>query len=291
MRISHIQDGVNNLLDSLEEQMARDQNQQTHSWDPRNLGFTVFQTYVNAPELKTSFWNITQSVEQHFTKAKIVRLLPARFPASHSGWQFFMSGAGDTTHPHIDPPLTRSVFWQLVGRKLWGVWPPTKNNLAAFEEIAPTERTWKWAMENLSKEGRRFFIMEPGTWAELKICEIHACVSLTPSVHAAQELFYVEDADAILNVWKATEKAREKSTDSTKFEVGRLPEPLTEWLPAASTSQEAGLEVQQALDLYNYAFEMVMAGKSDGVTAISELCDMLPLVRVWIEKYYQQHHQ
>ena len=198
-----------------------------------------------------------------------------------------MSGPGDITNPHIDPPLTRSVFWQVIGYKIWGIWPATTENLAAFEQAVDGERTWEWAISELSESGRKLFIMEPGTWWELKQSEIHACISLSPSAHAAQEFFHVDDAEEILRVWKDTEEARKNTTTVTSFPAARVPKPLADWLPKKFDGPEEELEpmVKNAMDLYKYGLEMVMEGKSDQVTGISEVCDMLPLVRLWIEKH------
>ena len=246
------------------------------------MGLTVLQSFINAPELKTGIWNFNNSVLLHFHESKVVPL----WPAPHSGWQFFMSGPGDITNPHIDPALTRTVFWQVIGYKLWGVWPATKENLAVFEKTQPLDRTWKWAVENLSEDGRSFFIMEPGTWNELEHSAIHACVSLSPSTHASQEFFCVDDAEATLKLWKDTEEAREKSATVTKIEGDDLPQPILDWLPTVFTNQQdLDPMVQNAIDLYQYAWNMVMAGKSDQVTSISEVAFLLPLVRIWIGKH------
>ena len=291
MKISTIQEGVEHLLISLEKQMELDQNQESCNWDPRNLGFTILQTWVDAPELKLSIWNLSQSVERRFLKSKIVPLSPARSPPSHSRWQFFMSGAGDITSPHIDPPLTRTVFWQVVGHKIWGIWPATKENLDVFEQSVAKDRTWKWAVNNLSESDRKIFIMQPGTAWDLKQSEIHACISLSPSVHAVQEFFYVEDAKEILDTWMATKEAWENGTAMEIHEPHGL-KPLDEWLPEVLANQEnLDASVQNAKDLYKYALEMVTTGKSDEVTDVSEVCDRLPLVRIWIETHalHPQH--
>ena len=274
-------EGVGALLSSLEEQMGLDRRREPRSWVPRSLGITVFQTYVEALELKSGIWSVSESVERHFLKSKIALLRPA---TSHSGWQFFMSGAGDITNPHIDPPLTRSIFWQLVGCKLWCIWPATTENLTVFEQSVAGERTWEWGMDNLSESGRKLLIMTPGTWWEVKQSEIHACISLTPSVHAAQEFFYVDDAEEILRVWKATSESRQ---DDTEIPISEAPAPVSDWLPDIFDKPEAEMDpmVKKAIDLYSYAREMVISGKSDQVTAVSEVFHMLPLVRVWIEKH------
>ena len=287
LTVEILQDGVKFLLSSLEEQMSMDLKKEMRPWEPRSLGFTVFQRYVDVPEVKSGIWSVGEAVERHFVKSKIVSLVPRRFPPSHSGWQFFMSGAGDTTNAHIDPPLTRSVFWQVIGYKLWCIWPATTENLAAFEERGDKERTWEWAIGALSASGRKLFIMEPGTWWELKQSEIHACISLTPLVHAAQEFFYVDDTEEILRVWKDTKEARQKSTTVTTFPSDEYPDPLADWLPSKFDVPEEELEpmVKNAMDLYRDGLEMVMEGKSDNVTGISEVCAMLPLVRLWIEKH------
>ena len=284
VKVDTVQEGVQHLLNSLEEQMRFDQNKEARCWSPRNMGITILQTFVDAQEVKSSIWNITQSVERHFVNSKIVRLLPARFPRTHSGWQFFMSGAGDITNPHIDPSLTRSVFWQVIGSKLWGIWPATKENLAVFEKSAAKERTWSWAMANLSERNRKLFIMEPGTWWEVKHSSIHACISLSPSAHAAQEFFFAGDAEVTLDLWKTTQEAREKDTAPIKIDATHLPKPLSEWLPTIFAEQDKmDKMVENAMGLYNYGLEMVITGKSDQVTLVSEVCDMLPLVRHWIE--------
>ena len=122
-----------------------------------------------------------------------------------------MSGAGNITHPHINPPITWSLMLQVVGRKLWCTWPATGNNLVKWEKTTASKQTWQWAMEELSPSGQKVFIAEPGTWWVVKICEIHACISLSPSVHASQEFFLVNNAEETLNLWKATDGAWEKS--------------------------------------------------------------------------------
>lgn len=273
------------LLDFLEQQIELDRTKGLTSWKPRDLGITVLQTYVDAPELKLGIWHVSHSVGRHFDEHKIISLLPERLPTSHSNWAFFMSGPGDVTNPHIDPPITRTIFWQIIGYKIWGIWPPTTENLAAFEHTAPADRTWGWAIEKLSEAGRKIILMEPGTWWELNQFEIHACISLTPSAHATQEFFYAGDSVQILNVWKSTEKAREKATNVTTFEVQGL-KPHAIWLPKIFADQSS-LEpmVEHSIRLYEYAREMVIAGKSDQITDISEVRVMLPLVRLWIEKY------
>jgi hypothetical protein len=287
MRINTVKQGVNRLLDTLNKQMAFDENHEPHHWDPQDLGITVFQTFVNAQELNSSIWNFDEAVGNHFEKAKVVQLMPAKLPLSHNGWQFFMSGAGAITNPHIDPPLTRNVFWQVIGSKLWGTWSATEQNLAKFERTNPMERTWEWAVKELSEDGRRFFIMEPGTWSELKHSAIHACISLTPSVHAAQDFFHVDDVDSIVDVWKKTEEAR-KSKSKNPVPAKNHPEPIDKWLPhILYGDQNLDETVQKAIDLYKNACQMVEEGKSDEVTSLSELCDMLPLVRMWIKRYAQ----
>jgi hypothetical protein len=104
--VDAIQDGIGELLTLLEEQMGHDQNQEAHVWPPRSLGITILQTFITAPVLKSSIWRASQAVGSHFLEQNIVYRLAAGLPPSHSGWQFFMSGPGDITHPHIDPPLT-----------------------------------------------------------------------------------------------------------------------------------------------------------------------------------------
>ena len=274
-----IQHGVQELLLLLEEQMGFDQNQEAHRWEPRYMGITIFQTFVNAPVLKSSIWRASQAVGDHFLENRIVYRSPGR---SHSGWQFFMTGPGDITHPHIDPPLVRSLFWQVIGSKLWCIWPPTKENLALFEQTVARDRTWQWAMENLHEPGRKCFIMEPGTWWVLNPCEIHACISLSPSVHASQEFFDAQDAEQILRIWRDTENARARRP---ALAADELPEELAQWLPEPF-QETGGLEtlVENAIELYNYGRQMVMTGKSDEVTLAPELYNMLPLVRDWIEK-------
>ena len=279
-----IQEGMQDLLDLLEEQMGLDQNQRAHPWDPRNLGISILRTYINSPELKSSIWRTRESVEPHYLDQKIVYLVPAGFPQSHSGWQCFMSGAGDITHPHIDPPITRSLMLQVVGRKLWCTWPATGNNLVEWEKTTAPKRTWQWAMKKLSPSGRKVFIAEPGTWWVLKICEIHACVSLSPSVHASQEFFLVDDAEETLNLWKATDGARKKSREKL-FAPDTPPEDLKTWLPPTfDGKQNLDPSVENAINLYKYGRNMVVSGESDQVTMASELHNMLPLVRDWIEK-------
>lgn len=278
-----ISEGVRVLLRSLEEQMDIDKYQGVRPWNPRNLGITIQRTWINIPELETGIWDPNLAVGSHYREEKITYRVPA---PGHSGWQFFMSGAGDITHPHIDPPVTRCLFWQVVGSKLWCKWPATKENLAAFNQL-PVKPTWQWAMDNLSESGRQLFIMEPGTWLVLNICEIHACISLTPSVHAVQEFFLVDDAGAALRIWKDTEEVRENSKRSQEDVIpeGDLPQALSEWLPDAFVGRENLDEsVNAAIDMYEYGRNMVMSGKSDSVTIISELNEMLPLVRDWIEK-------
>lgn len=74
--------------------MSFDQNQEVHDKNPQNLGITILHFYVNAPEFKSSLWNTTQLVELHFPGNKVLPMAAQRFPcSSHSGWQFFMSGA------------------------------------------------------------------------------------------------------------------------------------------------------------------------------------------------------
>ena len=182
---------------------------------PQDLGITILQTYVNVPDLKSGIWDMSESVQHHFQKSKIVLLLPQRLPPSHSLWQFFMSRVGDVTNPHIDPPLTQNIFYQVVRYKLWCIWPAMLDNLAGFEKMISGEQTWKWAMEELGKSGQKIFIMEPSTWWDLKQSEIHACVFLTPSVHAVQEFFNVDSAEEILRVWECTKGYQQKATTMT----------------------------------------------------------------------------
>ena len=197
-----------------------------------------------------------------------------------------MSGAGNVTHPHIDPPLTWNIFWQVVGYKLWCIWPATSDNLAVFEESVAGERTWEWGIKKLSESGQKIFIMEPGTWWELKQSEIHACVLLTPSVHAVQEFFNVDNTEEILRVWKYT-KTHRQATTMTIPPAANCPQPLDDWQPKKFNNLEEELDpmVKKAMDLYSYAQEMVMEGKSSQVTAISEVHDLLPLVHLWIKSH------
>ena len=287
--MDQLQQGVKALLRSLEEQMEFDLQKEIKPWNPRALGFTIFQTYVDAPDIKTGIWNVDESVKRHYSASKIYVLLPKRFPTSHSGWQFFMSGAGDITNPHIDPPITRSIIWQVIGYKLWCIWPATSENLVLFQQSVDEDRTWEWAMTTFSKSGRTLFIMEPGTWCELKQSEIHACISLSPSVHAAQEFFSVDDAEAILRVWKDTETGRKNTTTVEAIEPNHIPAALSSWLPSEFNRPEEQLDpmVRNAISVYEYGLEMVREGKSDTVTLIPELCDMLSLVRLWICKNYR----
>ena len=145
-----IQDGVLILLHLVEEQMGFDQNQEAHPWKPQDLGITIFQTFTNVPVLKSGIWHASQAVENHFLECRIVYKSPAH---SHSGWQFFMTGPGDITHPHINPPIVQSLFWQVTGSKLMCIWPPMKKNLALFEQGTHGEQTWQWAIENLDEAG------------------------------------------------------------------------------------------------------------------------------------------
>lgn len=288
MTVEMIQGGVGALLSSLEEQMIQDRESEMRPCPPRDVGITILQTYVDAPALKSGIWSMSESVGRHFLEGRICPLLPQRLPTSHGGWQFFMSGAGDVTNPHIDPPLTRNIFWQVVGYKLWCIWPATSENLTEFEESVAGERDWKWGMDNLDKSGRKVFIMEPGTWWELKQSDIHACVSLTPSVHAVQEFFNADDATEIIRVWEYTKEYREKGTPVTPPLAAQ---PLDDWLPDIFKNPDEELDpmVKGAMKLYNYAQGMVIEGKSDQVTAISEVCDLLPVVRLWIEKHALSH--
>jgi hypothetical protein len=123
-------------------------------------------------------------------------------------------------------------------------------------------------------------LLEPGTWWMLDSCEIHACISLSPSVHASREFFSANDSKRILDVWRATEETREKSGTREAFGVGVLPKELPEW-PGIQTLDPL---VESAIEMYEYGQKMVVRGKSDQVTIISELCEMLPLVRDWIER-------
>ena len=264
--------------------MGHDQDQKMHVWQPRSLGITVLRTFIAAPVLKSSIWRPSKAVGRQFLERNIAYNLPAGLPPSYSGWQFFMSGPGDMTHPHIDPPLTRSLFWQVIGRKIWCTWPATKENLALFERAPDGKRSWQWAIENLDETGRKLFIMEPGTWWVLDVCEIHACISLSPSVHASQEFFHAEDAEKILTIWRYTEDAR-KNSKQERFQAAVLPEEHAKWLPEPFDKAEH-LEpiVANSVALYEYARDMVEKGQSDQVTMASELHAMLPLVRNWIEK-------
>ena len=240
----------------------------------------IFQTYVSAQELNSSIWSFNEAVGNHFEVAKVIQLIPDKPPSSHNGWQFFMSGASAITNPHINPPLACNVFWQVIGSKLWGTWSATEENLATFEKKDPMEQTWEWAVEELSEDSQRFFITEPGTWSELKHSAIHACISLTPSVHAAQDFFNVNDVDSIVDVWKKTEKAW-KSKIKNPVLANNHPKPIDKWLPyKLKGNQNLDETVQKAMDLYKEACHMVEDGKSDEVTRLSELCDLLPLV--WI---------
>jgi hypothetical protein len=175
IRSSDIKVGVvKHLLKSLQTQREYNQHQEAHSWEPQNLGLTILQTYVNAPELRSSIWSINNSVGAHYLESRISLMMPPR----HTGWQFCMTRVGDITNPHIDPPLSWNIFWQVVGHKLWGLWPATSTNLAVFEKTEVSQQTWKWAIETLDEDGWNFLIMEPGTWWEVKPFMIHACVTL-----------------------------------------------------------------------------------------------------------------
>jgi hypothetical protein len=288
LTVDMLKEGVKVLLRSLEDQMMQDREVEMQPCLPRAVGITILQTLVDAPDLKSGIWSLKESVERLFLEGKIVRLMPARLPTSHSGWQFFMSGAGDVTNPHIDPPLTRTIFWQVIGYKIWCIWPATPENLDAFELVGE-KRTWKWALDNLSESGRKFFIMEPGTWWELKQSEIHACISLTPSAHAVQEFFNVDDAEEILRVWKYTEKYRQQDTPITT----EHPQPFRDWLPTIFDIPAEELEpiVKSAKELYSYGLGMVTEGKSDQITSVAEVCVMLPLVRQWIERHALSHNR
>lgn len=142
------------------------------------------------------------------------------------------------------------------------------------------KRTWEWAIENLDQTDRKIFLMEPGTWWILDVCEIHACISLTPCVHASQEFFHVGDAQKILDIWSYTADARAQSEEK-RFVTADLPEELPERF-----GEMEGLDsvVANAIKLYNDAREILVTGKSDQVTDMSELCTMLPVVRDWIER-------
>jgi hypothetical protein len=96
-------------------------------------------------------------------------------------------------------------------------WEEDVRNMASHEgepQCIPGNRgqqaDLEWTINSLTKNDQRFLLMEPGTCWEVKNCEIHACITLTPSVHACQEFFYIEDAGAILEVWKATKGAWKK---------------------------------------------------------------------------------
>ena len=118
----------------------------------------------------------------------------------------------------------------------------------------------------------------------LKICEIHACISLSPSVHASQEFFLVDNAEETLNLWKATDGAQEKSQEKI-FVPDNPPEDLKTWLPPTfNGKQNLDPSVENAISLYEYGRNMVVSRKSDQVTMASELYNMLPLVWNWIEK-------
>ena len=143
-----------------------------------------------------------------------------------------------------------------------------------------------WAMKNLSKSGQKIFIAEPGTWWEVKQSEIHACISLSPSAHAAQEFFYVNNAQEILKVWRVTEEAWKNTKEVVTFEADDCLKLFAQWLPQIPENQQ-NLDpmLQNAIDLYKYVWEMVMEGKSGQVTQVSEVCSMLPLVCIWIERH------
>jgi hypothetical protein len=47
--------------------------------------------------------------------------------------------------------------------------------------------------------------------------------------------------------------------------------------------------VQNAISLFEYGWDMVEAGKSDGVIRIAEVSFALPMVWMWIEKYSASH--
>ena len=81
---------------------------------------------MDAPELKSSVWNMCHSVKCHFLKSKIVSLLPDGCPASHSRWQFFLSRVADITNPHIDSP----TIWVKTS---WEVYPKEKEEEAEEE--------------------------------------------------------------------------------------------------------------------------------------------------------------
>ena len=76
IKMQMIQEGVEALLISHEKQMQLDQNQELCAWEPQNLGITVLWIFIDIPELKSSIWNVCNSVECHFLKSKIVWLLP-----------------------------------------------------------------------------------------------------------------------------------------------------------------------------------------------------------------------
>ena len=160
------------------------------------------------------------------------------------------------------------------------------DNLAAFEKMIGGEWTWEWAMKKLGIPGQKIFIMEPSTWWELKQSEIHACILLTPSVHAVQEFFNVDNAEEILRVWQCTKEYWQKNATVTTPLTAKHHQPLLDWQPEIFRNMVDNLDptVKSAMHLYTYAQEMIMEGKSSQVTTITEVCDLLPLVCLWIKK-------
>jgi hypothetical protein len=96
-----------------------------------------------------------------------------------------LTPAGYITRPHVDEPLLCvNVFHHIVGQKLWIVAPPTPKNLSMWE-TDPTRKKQILRLAHFLKhaDNPRVFVLGPRDMRITKEGEVHACLSLTNSLH------------------------------------------------------------------------------------------------------------
>lgn len=117
--------------------------------------------------------------------------------------ELWASCAGSVTYPHIDSTVLGSVVLQLVGTKIWLIWPPTRKNLEQVQG-----NTWldngdrpEVVVRRLEKVEVR--VMEQGDVLYFPPGTIHCVLGVTGSMHAGwyvhnpgEDLAVVEHAAA-----------------------------------------------------------------------------------------------
>jgi len=115
-------------------------------------------------------------------------------PPEHFGWSnvsiigphsCVLTPAGYITRPHVDEPLLCvNVFHHIIGDKLWIVAPPTPKNLAMWE-TDPTRKKHLTHLGHMLRhaEDARVFVMRGRDMRIAREGELHACLSLTNSLH------------------------------------------------------------------------------------------------------------